>query len=153
MICICLLNESCHTLQNWPRRSVLLCLLWLALQRDTVCCSVLQCVAACIVIVGHVPRMCNDNCERCPTQIRLSSSVLQCVVECCSVLQSVAVCCIVQQSVAVCCSVLQCVEICCSVLQCVAVCYSVLLCYAVCCSVSVAVCFSALQCVVVWCSV
>ena len=50
----------------------------------TVCCSVLQRVAACY-------------------------SVLQCVAVCCNVLQCVAVCCIVLQCVAVRCSVLQCV--------------------------------------------
>jgi len=89
-----------------------------------VCCSVLQCVAAC----------CRAFAVCC--------SVLQRVAACCRVLQCVAVqicsscvvsgssrsplphvCCRMNTG---CCSVLQCVAVCCSVLQCVAVCCSVL---------------------------
>jgi len=56
-----------------------------ALQHVVVCCSVVQCIAAC----------------------RLYCSLLQCVAVCCSVLQCIAVYCSVLQCVAVCCSVLQ----------------------------------------------
>jgi len=58
--------------------------------RNSVYCSVLQCVAVCC-------------------------SVLQCVAVCCSVLQCVAVCCSVLQCDAVYCSVLQCVAVCCTI--------------------------------------
>jgi len=78
----------------------------------SLCCRVLQCVAACC-------------------------SVLQCVEVCCSVLQCAAVCCSVFRHVngpawsarlmpILCCSVLQCVALCCSALQCIASCCSVL---------------------------
>jgi len=92
----------------------------------TVCCWVLQYVAA-----------------RC--------SVLQRVAVCCSVMlrgfaerhdrRLLTVCCSAPQCVAVCCRVLQCgpvlqcAAMCCSVLQCAAVCCSVLQCAAVCCIV------------------
>jgi len=84
---------------------------------DSVCCSVLQCVAV-----------------RC--------SALQCVAMCCSVLRCVAVCCSLLKSVAVCCSLLQSVAVCCSLLQCHlnsrflrdSVCSGVLQCIAVRCS-------------------
>jgi len=84
---------------------------------ETVCCSVLQCVAVC-------------------------GSVMQCFTVCCNVLQSVAVCGSVLQCVTVCCSVLQRVAVCCSLLQyvvscvCVTVCCSVLQCIVICCGVS-----------------
>jgi len=62
-----------------------------------------------------------------------TSTLLQCVAECCSVLQCVAVC----------------VSLCCSALQCVAVRRSASQCVAVCCSV----CPRVLQFVAVCCSV
>jgi len=126
------------------------------LQRVTVCCNMLQCVATSPVIstcVFGAPRM------RAATSSvvgRSSGCVLQCVAV--SVLQSV--CC--SQCVAVHCSALQCdvvrcillqfFTVCCSVLQCVAVfcvCSSVLKCAAVCSSVfqCVTACYSVLQCV------
>ena len=75
-------------------------------QCATVCCSVLQRVAACC-------------------------SVLQCVAVRRSALQCVAVCCSVLVCVAVCWNVLECVVLSCSVSQCVQVCCW---CFAVCCS-------------------
>ena len=87
------------------------------LQKVTVYCSALQCVAvnfvAAVIEVqvssrGHFAMCC---------------SVLQCVAVCCSVLQCAAVYCSVfsvLQCVAVCCNVLQCAAVFCSVLQCVA---------------------------------
>jgi len=76
------------------------------LQRDAVCCSVLQ----------HVVT------KGSPSADPDEDGVLQCVAVCCNVLQCVAVCCSVLQCVAVCCSVLQCVAVCGSVLQSVAAC-------------------------------
>jgi len=104
-----------------------------------VCCSVLQCVAVCNLIISS----------------RLGSVVAFILSRCCSVLQYIALC--VLQCCAVCSAVrhliafffdsrvggglhfvtiLQCVAVCCNVLQCVAVCCSVLQCAVVCCSVS-----------------
>jgi len=95
---------------------------------DSMCCSVLQHVAA-----GY--------------------NMLQGVSVCCRVLQCVAVCCSVLPCAAVRCSMLPCVAVCCSVLQCVAVCCcSVLRWYDTPLEISsVAVCCSALQCVAVCC--
>ena len=111
------------------------------LQRDAVCCSVVQCVAV----------RTNTGCSQFSPPF---SGMMHFVAVCCCVLLRVAVCCS-------CCSVLQCLAVCCSVLQCVAVscsvcsvllrvavCCSVLQCLAVCCSVC-----SMLQCVAVRCSV
>jgi len=53
------------------------------LQCVAVCCSVLQCVAACM------PRDLPANSPG----VSVHDSVLQCVTVCCSVLQCVAVCC------------------------------------------------------------
>jgi len=72
------------------------------MQRDAVCCSVLQCVAVCCSTCKNVPL-----------------HQMQCVAVCCSVLQCLAVPAITCHSIK--CSVLQCVAVCCSVLQCVAV--------------------------------
>jgi len=81
-----------------------------------VCCSVLQCVAACCIV-----RQCDGvaMCGRCHhTLLPPCAPHSECVAVCCSVSQSVAVsvlhCVVVCNSVA-CCSVLQC-----SILQCVA---------------------------------
>ena len=68
--------------------------LYLAVDLQPVCCSVMQCVAA-----------------YCRALNRAAA--------CCSVLQRVAVCCSVLQCAAACCSVLQRVAVCSSVLQCV----------------------------------
>jgi len=97
-----------------------------------VCCSVLQCVAACCSAIEWVSRHSDTKC------------VLQCVAVCCSVLQCVAVPISGYRDIqipSVCCSVLQCATVCCSMLQClcryqvcVAVCCSVLQCVAACCS-------------------
>ena len=84
---------------------------------DSVCCSVLQCVAVCcsvlqvcckcVAVCCRVLQMfCQCVAER---SINVRWPILQCDAVCCSVL-----------CVAVCCSVLQCVAVCCSVLQCVA---------------------------------
>jgi len=93
-----------------------------------VCCSVLQCVAACCVAV------CRARCSPGPTAENYNTKWQ---VVCCCVLQCVAVCCNMLQRVAVCCSMLQrvavfrarcflgtlCgVAVCCSVLQHVASC-------------------------------
>jgi len=117
---------------------------------NTVCCSVLQCVAVCCSVLHCVALCCsglNDTTcctfysrwRRCVstrhvTHIIVCCSVLQCAVVCCSVLQCAAVCCSVLQCAAVCCSVLQCVAACCRVLQGVVVRCSVLQRVAVCCS-------------------
>jgi hypothetical protein len=125
---------STHNFQS-PLHNILdiLLVLLCIMEKNEVCCSVLQCVAVCSVLQSVA--------ECC--------SVLQRVVVCCSVLLCVAVCCDWRQArsrrekntncsvndralgVAVCCSVLQYVVVCCSVLQCdnthcVAVCCSVL---------------------------
>ena len=107
-----------------------------------VCCSVLQCVAACCAACFCVLQRIY--------QLELASraapehSRRQCVAECCSMLQficqwqlesraapersrrqCVAVCCSMLQYVAVCCSTLQYVAVRCSMLQYVAVCCSI----------------------------
>jgi len=69
-----------------------------------VCCSVLQCVAACCRIEGSRSDMIACACGGGDTGA------------------GVAVCCSVLQRVAACCSVLQCVVVCCRVLQYVAEC-------------------------------
>jgi len=85
------------------------------MQRNAVCCSVLQCVAVCCsnfvwvrihtcILMDAFLHVKGDH------PIRYFCEV------CCSVLQRIAVYY----------SVLQCVAVCCSVLQCVAVCYSLL---------------------------
>ena len=112
---------------------------------SSVCCSVLQLVAACCSALQCVAVCCN---------------MLQFVAVCCNALQRIAVRCSVLRAaalrdlsrwqicvrVAVCCSVLQCV--CCIVLQCSAVCSGAFQCVAVCCSAfqCVAACPNALQC-------
>jgi len=98
------------------------------LQRVAACCSTLQRVAACELVI-------------------ISSSVVHrcCVLQCVAVRGSgVAVCCNMLQWVAMCCNVLQCVAVRCSALQ---VCCTVLHCIAVgCCGLTcIAVCCSALQ--------
>jgi len=111
--------------------------------KNSVCCSVLQCVAVCYSVL------------QCVTECY---SVLQCVAVYCSVLQCVAVrCSVLQYVIGYCqeCCVLQGVVVCCSTMQCVAVCCSVLQCVAVCCRVlqGVAGCCSLLQYDAVWCRV
>jgi len=64
--------SACGFCQMWFSECVLTNVRYLLLRSDTVCCSVLQCVAVCC-------------------------SVLQCVAVCCSELQCVAVCCSVLQ--------------------------------------------------------
>ena len=70
--------------------------LWI---RCVVCCSVLQCVAACCSVYDA----------------RQSTLYREFMDQVCGVLQCVAVCCSVLQCVAVCSGVLQCVAACCSV--------------------------------------
>jgi len=104
------------------------------LQRGSVLCSVLQCVAVCC---GGSFKYVGLYCFRLSFVDMVCCSVLQCVAVCCSVLRRLfrarrallfayvvigVVCCSVLQCVAKCCRVLQCVAVCCSVLQSVAVC-------------------------------
>jgi len=144
-----------------------------------VCCSVLQCIAACCSVL----RMCCSmlQCVRSEKVSRILC-VLQCIAACCSVLcmccrmlqcadytglrQGVVVCCSVLQCVAVCCV---CIPVCCSVLRYVAMCCGMNIVghgrkgygprqsvgFSLCCSVlqRVAACCSVLQCVAVCCSV
>jgi len=144
------------------------------LQCVTVCCSVLQYVAAhwtedlpkCIALCCSVSqcvavhRIVLQRVAVCRSAFALCCSVLQCFAVCCNVLQCDAYLSARSSSagdcshcIAVCCSVLQCVAVCCSVLQYVALCESVSQCVAVCRSVSqfVAVCRSVSQCVAVRC--
>jgi len=122
-----------------------------------VCCSVLQCVAVCVLQCAAK----STSFVQVPQEVDLGECAIgMCVAVCCSLLQCVCcsvcgsvlgvcwcVCGSVLQCVAEC--VLQCVEVCCSVLQCVAECCSVLQFVKVCCSV----CGSVLECVgsVCWC--
>jgi len=78
------------------------------LQCIAVCCSVLQCGAACVVRGRNGG--CSSKSPRTPQQGRAPAAS-----RCCSVLQCVAVRCGVLRCVAVCCSVLQCVAMCCNV--------------------------------------
>jgi len=81
----------------------------------------LQCVEGCCSVVQCGAVWCRVSCERGVQTVTLTT-LLQCVVVCCSVLQHVEVCCDVVQFVGECCSVLQCVTMWCSVVQCGAVC-------------------------------
>ena len=77
------------------------------------CCSVLQRVAACRLVVRFVADFPEQSlCLRGPPQPASCSVLLQCVVLNCSVWPMSD-----QKVVAVCCSVLHCVAMCCSVLQ------------------------------------
>ena len=70
-----------------------------------------------VITGGNIHQQSFDGLGALSCFSRCYTSVLQCVVVCCSVLQCVAVCCKVLQSVAVCCSVLQRFAACCSALQ------------------------------------
>ena len=84
---------------------------------DSMCCSLLQCVAVCCSVLQCVAVCCSGQPldskklyvlkERITLVIR--SLPIPCVAVCCSVLQFVAACCSLLQRVAVCCSVLQCI--------------------------------------------
>jgi len=187
------LNESCPEYE-WAILHVWMHQVWMhhahckeshlhssVLRRVAVCCSVLQCVAACVLRCAYWSTLlCCSVLQRVAVFCRLLQyGALQCVVEHWSSLQCIAV----HFSVLHCVAVWCCVHIeayykkthqsissstffgkavkisCCSMWQCVAVCCSVLQCIAVCCSVwlfawAVAtVCCSALQCAIVCCSV
>jgi len=78
--------------------------MWWCLTRS-MCCSVLQWVAASCSVLRCVAMCCSyDGAILCSI---LRCRVLQCVAECCSVMQCNAVWCSVLPCVAVCCSVLQ----------------------------------------------
>jgi len=100
-----------------------------------VCCSVLQCVAACCSVSIYRANLNTVSCNvsQC---VAVRGSAWQCVAVCCIVLQCIPVCCSVSvtpgllddrcvlqsyysvlQRVAACCSVLQQVAACCSVFQ------------------------------------
>jgi len=76
------------------------------MQYNTVCCSVLQCVAVCCSVL---------QCAHCNT---LQHTATHHMSKCCDSYTYILMY-ILLQCVAVCCSVLQCVAVCCSVLQCV----------------------------------
>ena len=92
------------------------------------CCSVLQCVAACCSLLQFAavwPIQFSEVWVVCvcghPYLLSIHTGVCVACCSVCSVLQCVAVCCSVLQCVTMCCSVLQRVAMCCSVLQCDAV--------------------------------
>jgi len=96
--------------------------------RQTACCSVLQCVAVCCCLLQYVAVCCSVVLRVAVTLFKNWNTSKQLVAVCCSVLRCVAMCCSVLLWVAVgCCDVLenwktgkQLVAVCCSVLQCVA---------------------------------
>jgi len=114
--------------------------------RETMCCSVLPCVAVCCSVLQCVAVCCSECVKR---RVHAKDYMLQCVAVCCSMKQQICVkeSARERQRVAVRCSMFQCVfqrvcqkgertreRMCCSTLQCVAVCCSVLQCVAVCCN-------------------
>jgi len=122
------------------------------LQRVSVCCNVLQCVAVghrclqcvtlgCSVTVGYIVLLWCRRAARSAAALSYHTCVLQCVAVCGSVLQCFAVYCSVLQWITLCCFGVDelrevqrrsgTTHVCCNVLQCVAVCCSVLLCVAV----------------------
>jgi len=133
-----------------------------------VCCSLLQCVAVCCIVLHFSSRG-----KTYAFTLLMCCSVVWCVAACCSVLQCGAVCCWVLALVAKNVQVLfQCVVMCSSVLQCIADWRSVLLftsrgqkhagslsmrcnilCSVVVCRSVVHVCCNMAQCVTVCCSV
>jgi len=103
-----------------------------------VCCSVVQCDAACC---GETPTVCNGQLPpflHTHMYVTVCCSVVQCGAVCCRVLQCGAVCCSMMQVKVQWCEtdgslssysftyLTQCVAVYCSVLQCGAVCCSVL---------------------------
>jgi len=105
------------------------------LQRDAVCCSMLQ--GCCRCVAGVLQVCCSEwtppswpaisvDSQNCSV-VQCVAGVLQCAAVCCSILQRVTG---VLQCTVVYCSVLQyaagVLQVCCSVLQCAAVCCSVL---------------------------
>ena len=85
----------------------------LTTKEQSVCCSVLQCVAVCCSVLQCVAVLTTKEHSLDYKRLR------ECYRETLSC--GVAVCCSVLQCAAACCSVLQCVAVCCTVLQCVAV--------------------------------
>ena len=79
----------------------------------SVCCSVLQHVAACCSMLQHVAACCSVVTTQFENAAPIAVPNVNYQVDRAVVLQCVAVCCSVLQCVAVCCSVLQCVAVCC----------------------------------------
>jgi len=76
------------------------------------CCSVLQCVAACCSVLQRPNAIsCTVIIFHVGVYITCLLYRARCVAVCCSVLQRVGACCSMLQYVAVCCSALQCVAV------------------------------------------